>query len=279
MDQRAINSRFTAIPPTLTNGVEVNQNSLLQRNAGFQEIEQIQSSTDTLGDSQLYILTKRVADIALAMMLAVVFLPMIVVVMFVLRREAGAIIVGHTRIGKNGKEFKALKFRTMIPDASGAVCELLVRDPQSYELWIRNKNLKNDPRMSTVGKFLRKTSLEQLPKLWNVLKGDMSLVGPRPVTREELRKYGKAAKYYLAFNPGLTGLWQLAGEDNRDYRRQIAIDKQYALSASLGVDLAILFNAIYVVFQRQPHSRVDASEQSLDICSQDAEYTRLSHQD
>lgn len=281
MNERAVNLRLAAMKsPTLAGaGADQSPTSPTSaRNANRAENQHIQSQQFTLSGS--YVFAKRAADISVALALAVVFCPVILLVMLALRREAGAVIVGHTRIGKNGKEFRALKFRTMIPNASHALREMLNRNPQSYQLWIRNQSLKDDPRMTSTGKFLRKTSIEQLPKLWNVLKGDMSLVGPRPITREDLRKYGSAARYYLACKPGLTGFWQVAGGSNRDYRRRIAMDRQYALNASLWIDLVILFNSTSLVLQRQRPIAVEADDcQSASGEDSDIQYGGLNHQE
>lgn len=194
-----------------------------------------------------YIFSKRSLDIVGTLVLAAAFSPIMLLVALALHRRAGAVVVGHRRIGKNGKEFKAYKFRTMLPDADRLLRELQIQHPETFQQWMQEHDLRNDPRMTNLGKLLRRTNLDRLPMLWNVLKGQMSLVGPKPIIREELRKYGTSARYYLAQKPGLTGLWQVTGRNSRDYRSRIAMDRRYALNASLWFDLIVLFKTVALV--------------------------------
>jgi Undecaprenyl-phosphate galactose phosphotransferase WbaP len=199
----------------------------------------------------VYSLIKRIVDVAGATTLAVVFSPLLIVVVLALSSDGGNVLFRHTRIGKGGKAFTVYKFRSMVPNADQALRALLASDEELRAQWLRDHKLKDDPRVTKVGKFLRRTSLDELPQLWNVIKGDMSLVGPRPIVREELRKYGRAVRYYLAMQPGLTGLWQVSGRNDTDYRRRVAMDRRYARTACLTTDLVVLAKTVNVVLRRR----------------------------
>jgi lipopolysaccharide/colanic/teichoic acid biosynthesis glycosyltransferase len=144
------------------------------------------------------------------------------------------------RVGRNGREFRCLKFRTMIVDAERKLAEVLQNDPAIRAEWDETHKLKNDPRITLIGRFLRKTSLDELPQVWNVLRGDMSLVGPRPVVPDELPRYGTAVTIYLACVPGVTGLWQVSGRSDVSYAARVALDVQYVERWSPLLDLKIL---------------------------------------
>lgn len=190
---------------------------------------------------------KRVLDILGAALLGIVFLPLILAVAVLLRREGGPIIFRHRRIGRNGKAFDCLKFRSMVPDADRVLRELLERHPELKAEWLRDHKLRDDPRVTVVGRFLRRTSLDELPQLWNVIRGEMSLVGPRPVVREELLRYGRHLHRYLAARPGITGLWQVTGRNDTDYRRRVVLDVYYVRRQSVVLDLYILLKTTHVV--------------------------------
>src|SRR3984885_13758777 len=188
---------------------------------------------------------KRVLDIIGATLLGVVFAPLILAVAVLLRREGGPVIFRHRRVGRNGKAFDCLKFRSMVPDADRALRQLLDRHPELRAEWLRDHKLRDDPRVTGVGRFLRRTSLDELPQLWNVIRGEMSLVGPRPVVREELLRYGRCAGIYLSARPGVTGLWQVKGRTNANYRRRVALDVYYIRRNNLILDLYVLFKTTY----------------------------------
>jgi exopolysaccharide production protein ExoY len=192
-------------------------------------------------------LLKRVFDVLCAVLLGLVFSPLIVVIAVLLHREGGPIIFRHRRVGRHGKAFDCLKFRSMVPDADRVLRELLEQHPELRAEWLRDHKLRDDPRVTAVGRFLRRTSLDELPQLWNVIRGEMSLVGPRPVVREELLRYGRCAGIYLAARPGVTGLWQVNGRNNTDYRRRVALDVYYVRRQNLILDLYILCKTTYVV--------------------------------
>jgi exopolysaccharide production protein ExoY len=190
---------------------------------------------------------KRVLDIAGAAVLGFVFLPLILAVVVLLRREGGTVIFRHRRVGRDGKAFDCLKFRSMVPDADRVLRELLEKHPELRAEWAQDHKLRHDPRVTAVGRFLRRTSLDELPQLWNVLRGEMSLVGPRPVVREELLRYGRCAAIYLSARPGVTGLWQVKGRTNTDYRRRVALDVYYVRRHNVFLDLYILAKTTHVV--------------------------------
>lgn len=153
----------------------------------------------------------------------------------------GRIIYGHERIGRGGVPFSCYKFRTMYKDAEERLEELLRTDPEIQAEWESAYKLKNDPRITPVGRFLRKMSLDELPQFWNVLKGDLSVVGPRPVVLNELQKYfDKRATLILSIRPGLTGLWQVSGRSNVSYEERISLDESYVKSQSFLLDLKLI---------------------------------------
>jgi exopolysaccharide production protein ExoY len=193
---------------------------------------------------------KRLMDVIGALVLALAFAPLIVGILLAMRRSSASSVFRHKRVGRNGEIFECLKFRTMVPDAEGVLRDMLANDPALREEWARDHKLKDDPRVTRLGKFLRSTSLDELPQIWNVLKGEMSLVGPRPVTREELLRYGRNMVLYMMVKPGITGLWQVSGRSNTDYRRRVAIDVCYVRNQSALLDLWILLKTTRVVIGR-----------------------------
>lgn len=190
---------------------------------------------------------KRILDVVGAIVLAIVFSPLILAIVVLMRRESGSIIYKHRRIGRDGRAFECLKFRTMVPNADQVLRDLLQRDPAINAEWLRDHKLRCDPRVTRLGRFLRRTSLDELPQLWNVMCGEMSLVGPRPVVREELLRYGRNVRTYLSAKPGITGLWQVKGRNDTDYRRRVVLDTYYVRNQNLVLDLYILFKTTRVV--------------------------------
>jgi undecaprenyl-phosphate galactose phosphotransferase len=194
--------------------------------------------------------SKRVIDVIGVIALALVFAPLMLIIAVLLRREGGTVLYRHTRIGRGGAPFECLKFRTMVPDAERVLGGILARDPGLRAEWLRDHKLKEDPRVTAIGRLLRRTSLDELPQLWNVLRGEMSLVGPRPVVREELLRYGRAVGVYLSARPGITGLWQVMGRNDTEYLRRVALDVWYVRHQSLQLDLSILARTVLVVLHR-----------------------------
>ncbi len=192
---------------------------------------------------------ERSLDIAFALGLAVVFSPVIAFSIVALGLSNGPVIFKQTRVGRGGREFHVFKFRTMVPNAAEMLQQLLERDPAIREEWEREFKLRSDPRITRIGRFLRRTSLDELPQLWNIIKGDMSMVGPRPVEPFEIVKYGRFAKHYYALRPGLTGLWQVSGRSDTTYQRRVALDAFYAKNRSLGLNLSIILRTVRVVLK------------------------------
>jgi Undecaprenyl-phosphate galactose phosphotransferase WbaP len=176
--------------------------------------------------------------------------PMMLLIALLLKLEGGSVLFAHQRIGKNGRKFDCYKFRSMVPNAEQQLQSLLQHNAQLKAEWDKEHKLKDDPRISRMGAFLRRTSLDELPQLFNVLKSEMSLVGPRPIVEDELQKYGLEKSYYLMVRPGMTGLWQVSGRNDVDYETRVYLDAWYVKNWSLWYDLAILFKTIKVVFGR-----------------------------
>ncbi len=170
-----------------------------------------------------------------------------IVSLLILLREGRPVFFGHERVGLNGRTFRCWKFRTMVRDADTRLTEALNADPALRAEWHATRKLTNDPRISPLGHFLRKSSLDELPQFWNVLIGDMSMVGPRPVVRDEMAFYGKASKYYCSVRPGLTGAWQVSGRSNTTYDERVALDVEYVQNASFWGDVKIVLKTVHVV--------------------------------
>jgi Undecaprenyl-phosphate galactose phosphotransferase WbaP len=196
-------------------------------------------------------LLKWLFDIAGSLTLLVLLAPLLAYLSWRIRQTGGAAIFSHMRVGRYGKMFGCLKFRTMVPDADGVLERLLDADPGARAEWESEFKLKDDPRITPIGAFLRRTSLDELPQLWNVLKGEMSLVGPRPIIEAELERYGDQVGYYLETRPGITGLWQISGRNNTSYDDRVALDSWYVRNWSLWYDLVILVKTINVVLRGQ----------------------------
>jgi Undecaprenyl-phosphate galactose phosphotransferase WbaP len=196
-------------------------------------------------------LTKRIFDTVMAVMLLILISPFMLIIAYLIRRDGGPAWFAHPRIGQNGAVFNCLKFRTMVVDAEMQLERLLQRRPDLRRQWESDRKLKQDPRISPIGRLLRRTSLDELPQLINVIKGQMSLVGPRPVVRTELKKYGAEVVYYLMVRPGITGLWQVSGRNDVDYETRVYLDTWYVKNWALLSDLKILLQTVGVVFRRE----------------------------
>ena len=188
----------------------------------------------------------------LAIILLPILLPVIGVIAILIKQESkGPVFFVHKRLGQNGKVIPTFKFRSMYYDAQERLQKLLAEDPEAKEEWETCYKLKNDPRVTKVGAFLRKTSLDELPQIFNVLRGEMNFVGPRPVIPEEIEKYYKEdAEYYFMVKPGITGLWQVSGRSDTDYDFRVKTDKWYVSNWSLWLDVVILLKTIKVVLKR-----------------------------
>ena len=195
---------------------------------------------------------KRSSDLAITLFGGLLSLPLLAVIILLVRLgSAGPIFYGQERIGRHGRRFKAWKFRTMVMNADEVLEMHLASDPLLRAEWEANHKLKDDPRITWIGKYLRKTSLDELPQLWNVLRGEMSLVGPRPIVVAEIDKYADDYEYYVDVLPGITGLWQVSGRNNTTYSERVALDAYYVKNWSLWLDLYILISTIRVVLFRE----------------------------
>jgi Undecaprenyl-phosphate galactose phosphotransferase WbaP len=192
---------------------------------------------------------KRLFDLLGSIVLLMLLSPLLMYVTYKVSRDRGSVFFWHERVGRDGRKFKCYKFRSMVVNAEEVLQEFLTRDPQVRAEWEKDFKLKNDPRINPIGRFLRRTSLDELPQLWNVLKGEMSLVGPRPVVQAELERYGEDVVYYLMAKPGMTGLWQVSGRNDVDYDTRVYFDSWYVKNWSLWTDIALLFKTISVVMQ------------------------------
>ena len=195
-------------------------------------------------------LTKRVFDTVAAALMLVMLSPVLLVLALLIRRDGGPALFAHPRIGKQGRVFNCYKFRTMVVDAEQQLEQLLQKRPELRTQWQRERKLRHDPRVSPIGRLLRRTSLDELPQLINVVRGEMSLVGPRPVVRAELQRYGDEVGYYLMVRPGMTGLWQVSGRNDVDYDTRVYLDTWYVKNWSLWHDLVILIKTVRVVLSR-----------------------------
>ena len=171
---------------------------------------------------------KRAFDVVVAAAALIFLAPALLTIAVLIKiLDPGPVLFGHTRIGRHGGRFACLKFRTMAVNADERLAAILLSDPRAAAEWKEHQKLSDDPRVTKLGAFLRKTSLDELPQLWNVLRGDMSIVGPRPITRAELNRYGRDRRYYLLVRPGITGLWQISGRSATGYERRVRYDRQY----------------------------------------------------
>jgi exopolysaccharide production protein ExoY len=184
---------------------------------------------------------KRTVDILLALSGIILLAPLLIICFAVTALTSpGPALFRHRRVGFNGKHFDCFKFRTMVTDAPERLRRLLESDPSAAAEWTTNRKLRNDPRITAIGGILRKSSLDELPQLFNVLRGDMSIVGPRPVTDEELERYASSVNAYLSCRPGITGLWQVSGRSTTTYNKRVACDTFYARNWSMALDVKII---------------------------------------
>lgn len=190
---------------------------------------------------------KRWFDIAAILITSPLTLTIVGILALLVRLDGGKAFFGQQRVGRNGRKFTCWKLRTMIPDAEQKLEEYLAQCPEARAEWDVNQKLKNDPRITPVGRFLRCTSADELPQLWNVFIGDMSLVGPRPMLPEQQALYPGTAYYSL--RPGITGFWQISDRNNSSFASRAVHDAHYARSMSFGVDLAVLFKTVESVLR------------------------------
>ena len=196
---------------------------------------------------------KTIFDFTLTLLGTICISPLLAYIAYRIKKEdPGPVIFKHIRIGKDGKPFPCYKFRSMVTNSAEMLEKYLAENPAAKAEWERDFKLKNDPRITPIGKFLRRTSLDELPQIFNVLKGEMSLVGPRPVVQEELDKYyGDAVKEYCSIRPGITGLWQVSGRSDLDYTERVFLDQWYVKNRNLKLDIKILWQTIGVVLMKK----------------------------
>ena len=199
--------------------------------------------------SKPMMLAKRIFDIFGSAVGLLLLAPLFAYLAIQIKRQGGpgSVLFGHERIGMNGQPFKCWKFRTMTHNSAEVLEQLLATDPAAREEWNKDFKLKNDPRVTPIGAFLRRSSLDEIPQLWNVLKGEMSLVGPRPVIHAELERYAGRVEFYLEARPGLTGLWQVSGRNETTYEERVSLDAWYVKNWNLWYDIAILCKTIRTV--------------------------------
>lgn len=191
---------------------------------------------------------KRLSDLALAAAMLPVLLPAIAVLWLAVRMTGAPGFYAHERIGRGGRAFRCLKIRTMVRDADRVLRDHLRADPAAAAEWESTRKLKHDPRVTGLGRWLRRSGLDELPQIWNVIRGDMSLVGPRPITRDELRFYGEYQDAYLRFRPGVTGIWQVHGRTSGCYRERVRMDRDYGREIGLGTDLTLIWRTSFCLF-------------------------------
>jgi lipopolysaccharide/colanic/teichoic acid biosynthesis glycosyltransferase len=194
----------------------------------------------------------RALEIPLCIALLIFFAPvMILVAVMVKLGDGGPVLFAHRRLGRGGQGFHCLKFRSVAVDAEAQLKALLARDPEARAEWERDQKLTRDPRITVVGDFLRRSSLDELPQLFNVLRGEMSLVGPRPIVEAEVARYRRYFAAYSRVRPGITGLWQISGRSSVCYRRRVALDVIYARTRSISLDFKILLATAPAVLARR----------------------------
>lgn len=196
-------------------------------------------------------LVKRLIDLSGALLLLVMFSPLMLLLAIVLKFQGGPVLFRQERVGLRGERFRCLKFRSMVVDADRALLDHLRTCTQARREWEENHKLAKDPRVTKFGHFLRTTSLDELPQLINVLRGQMSLVGPRPIVPQEMARYGDRLGHYLTVRPGLTGLWQVSGRSNCTYAERVALDARYVSEWRLTRDLMILLQTVPAVMARR----------------------------
>lgn len=193
---------------------------------------------------------KRILDLALIIPALPILIPIVLIMLLVIACDGGFPIFGHRRIGKGGASFRCWKLRSMVVNAEKALADHLAQDPEAKREWDEHFKLERDPRITRFGNFLRRSSLDELPQLWNVLRGDMSLVGPRPVTAVELSRYGNNLPTYLCQKPGLTGKWQVNGRSAVSYVERVEMDAKYLSECSLRTDIGLIAATFLVVLRR-----------------------------
>ncbi|EHR1327903.1 sugar transferase [Clostridium perfringens] len=206
-------------------------------------------NTNKVSGDKAYLIIKRSFDFISALLGLIILSPVMLVIAILIRLDSkGAIVFGHSRIGENGEEIKVYKFRSMVENAQEVFNNFT---PEQKEEFNKNFKLENDPRITKIGGVLRKTSLDEIPQLWNILKGDMSVVGPRPIVKKEILKYGDSFEKVFSVKPGLTGYWQANGRSDTSYEERVAMDIYYINNRSLSLDLKIIIETFISVIKKE----------------------------
>ncbi len=204
------------------------------------------------GSSRLDQRMTRLVDIVGALLLLLFVAPLLLMVAVLIASErSGPVLFRQSRIGLGGRTLQVIKFRTMAADAERRLVEHLAADSRAAAEWRADHKLRNDPRITPFGRFLRRSSVDELPQLFNVLRGEMSLVGPRPIVADEVAKYGRHFGAYISVKPGLTGRWQVSGRNDVSYARRVRMDAAYARSRCVALDVRILFATVPAVLKRR----------------------------
>lgn len=235
----------------------MNNNNLLSINSynyiGTYDKKYIESIDSKELNILVYNFIKRIFDIIIGFIGLVFFIPLFVIVkmVYLLTGDTNPIIFKQNRIGKNGQAIKIYKFRTMVMNAEDLLEKMMKEDPKIKEEYLTNKKLKNDPRMTKIGKYLRKLSIDEFPQFINILKGDMSVVGPRPYLFREKEDMGLYYNYVIKSKPGLTGIWQVSGRSNTSFTKRLELDKYYENNKDLKLDLSIFFKTFSKVLKKE----------------------------
>jgi lipopolysaccharide/colanic/teichoic acid biosynthesis glycosyltransferase len=194
----------------------------------------------------------RALDLVVALTALFVILPVLVLIAVLVKiQDGGPVLFAQSRIGRGGRRFRCYKIRTMVVDAQARLEAVLASDPVARREWERDHKLRNDPRTTRLGRILRESSLDELPQLFNVLSGEMSIVGPRPIVEAEVARYGRFFRHYCSVPPGITGLWQVSGRNDVEYRERVALDVLYARKRGVGRNLAIMAMTVPAVLLRK----------------------------
>lgn len=193
---------------------------------------------------------KRLMDLSITLIGSIILFPLLLCIVLLIKVSSpGPVLYSQERIGQKGKTFRTYKFRSMVSDADERLKELLAQDKRAREEWEQNQKLKNDPRITLIGKLLRKTSLDEIPQFINVLRGEMSLIGPRPIVKAEIKKYGSDFQRVFSIKPGLTGLWQVSGRSDTNYTDRVSFDTYYLQSWSVWLDIWIIGKTMGVILR------------------------------
>ena len=196
-------------------------------------------------------LAKLVFDLVAALCILAIFSPLLLLIALAVKSDGGPVLFAHRRVGANGREFKCFKFRSMVPDGDAVLQRHLESNADAAAEWAATRKLRHDPRVTRMGQILRSTSLDELPQLLNVLRLEMSLVGPRPIVESEVARYAEDITYYYETRPGLTGLWQVSGRSETSYERRVQLDTWYVKNWTIWHDLAILAKTLPAVWKRR----------------------------